>query len=295
MDKKQEIKNELPKGVHVLYKKLGETPLECIERFRNKNPELQGVSITYAGRLDPMAEGLLIVLSGDAVHEKEKYLGMSKTYFCEVLWGVETDTLDVLGLLARENSLSSLFLKHGVARGHSPASLSDRRPAYGFKNNESENFPSISNLQNILKACGGGKMQQQYPAYSSKPVNGTPLFQWAREGIINEIEIPSHEVELFDTKFVSRGEVLGSELLEKIKEKIGLVKGDFRQEEIVAGWEKFFDLQSENSFVIDTIQLTVSSGFYVRQFVADLAREFGTIATTFHIKRTQIGDFHSDL
>src|SRR5690242_6674833 len=91
-------------GIHALYKTLGETPLECIQRFKKENPEFEKVNMTYAGRLDPMAEGLLLVLSGELVKEKEKYLDLPKTYIVEVLWGVETDTLDILGILGSKNS-----------------------------------------------------------------------------------------------------------------------------------------------------------------------------------------------
>ena len=38
-----------------LYKKRGETPLECIYRFKMVNPEYADKPMTYAGRLDPLA------------------------------------------------------------------------------------------------------------------------------------------------------------------------------------------------------------------------------------------------
>ena len=47
----------------------------------------------------------------------------------------------------------------------------------------------------------------------------------------------------------------------------------------------------DKEFIIDTNSVTVSSGFYVRQFVFDFARTFDVTATTFHIKRTRVGDF----
>ena len=45
-----------------LYKKVGWTPLETIEKFKLKNPVYKNKRMGYAGRLDPMAEGVLIVL-----------------------------------------------------------------------------------------------------------------------------------------------------------------------------------------------------------------------------------------
>lgn len=244
-------------GVHVLYKKLGETPLETISRFKKENPEYQNVSMTYAGRLDPMAEGLLLVLSGEEVHNKEKYLGLDKTYQVEVLWGFETDTMDLLGKIL-ENRICNV---------------------------ESEKI--VKTFEESV-----GRFEQSYPAYSSRTVQGKPLFEWAREGRLTEIEIPSHEVEVYSIKHVSRREISKSDLLKNICEKIRMVSGDFRQEEILDTWQKVLTESVESEFVIDALEMSVSSGFYVRQFVSDIAKKMGVSALTFHIKRTGVGDFN---
>ena len=54
--------------------------------------------MTYAGRLDPLAEGLLLVLTGGECKNKSDYLGWDKEYEVEFLVGVSTDSGDVLGL-----------------------------------------------------------------------------------------------------------------------------------------------------------------------------------------------------
>ena len=223
--------------------------------------------MTYAGRLDPMAEGLLLVLSGNELANKDKYLGLQKTYEFEILWGFETDTLDVLGKVS-ENSFSTY--------------LSKDTDIFLLKNQDmfSTNFSKLTS-----------KFEQSYPAYSSKPVLGKPLFQWAREGRISEIEIPKHEVELFSAEYISRREVSKNKLLEEIKNKISRVSGDFRQKEIIKSWEENLSNTNLDVFGIDKFKVSVSSGFYVRQFVSDLADNLGTRALTFHIKRTKIGQY----
>jgi tRNA U55 pseudouridine synthase TruB len=40
------------------YKERGETPLDVIKRLKNENGDLKHTPMTYAGRLDPLAEGL---------------------------------------------------------------------------------------------------------------------------------------------------------------------------------------------------------------------------------------------
>lgn len=243
-------------NLHVLYKELGETPLQTISRFKKANPEYENIPMTYAGRLDPMAEGLLLVISGAEVHKKEEYLGLDKTYLVQVLWGFETDTLDVLGKILKT------------------------------ENHKTESEKIINELEKSV-----GKFEQSYPAYSSKPVNGKRLFEWAREGRLSEIKIPKHKVELYSVKYLSRKEISKEDLLSDIKSKIEKVSGDFRQEEILDSWQETVSKMDFDTFVLDTIEMSVSSGFYVRQFVSDLAKQCGACGLTFHIKRTKVGDF----
>jgi tRNA pseudouridine55 synthase len=98
----------------ILNKYVGETPLACMERFRAEHPEYEGVKMTYAGRLDPIASGVLLVLTGGRVHEKESYLGLPKTYECTALLGVATDTYDVLGMIDAK-TLSTIVERVGGA------------------------------------------------------------------------------------------------------------------------------------------------------------------------------------
>lgn len=247
--------NVQEKGVHVLTKQIGETPLECMERFRAEHPELAGVAMTYAGRLDPMAEGLLLVLSGEAVHDKKKWMGLPKTYTVKVLWGIETDTGDVLGLMTQK----------------------------------SDTVPEILDIKNEMRKMVGN-FSQKYPVYSSQTVNGKPLFQYARKGELGEIEIPTHDVELFEAKHIFREMMAPADLYSEVFSNIDLVTGDFRQSDIKQKWGGV--LMENKEYTIDTIELSVSGSFYVRQFVVDLAEQLGSKALAYHILRTKIGDFH---
>lgn len=247
---------EKKNGLHLLHKKLGETPNQRVMRFKMSNPDYRLMPMTYAGRLDPLAEGLLVVLSGDEIKEKDKYLDLKKTYTFDILWGFSTDTLDVLGMVqSKEMSM--------------PTTIEIKK----------ELESSIS------------KFEQQYPAYSSKPINGRPLLEWARSGKLHEIEIPKHEVEIFEASHISRRTILGADLLNEVRAKIKTVIGDFRQKEILNKWMELLINNMDKEFTIDTATVTVSSGFYVRQFVSDFAKTFDATATTFYIKRTHVGDF----
>ena len=80
-----------------LYKNLGETPRERLERLRAQKPHYAHEVLSYAGRLDPMAEGVLTCLVGSANRRREQYLDMGKEYTLDVLFGFSTDTYDILG------------------------------------------------------------------------------------------------------------------------------------------------------------------------------------------------------
>lgn len=83
--------------VLTLYKPVGATPLDVLYELQERNPGYKDVRLAYAGRLDPMAEGLLLVLVGDECKRRDHYQKLDKIYEFEVLFGVSTDTYDILG------------------------------------------------------------------------------------------------------------------------------------------------------------------------------------------------------
>lgn len=91
---------DIPK-YRVVEKQVGETPLQTLDRLRASDPLLLDEPLTYAGRLDPMAEGKLLVLIGEECKEKDRYTALDKEYEFEMLFGFESDTGDILGLAER--------------------------------------------------------------------------------------------------------------------------------------------------------------------------------------------------
>ncbi len=87
-----------------IYKPAGLTPLLALEKLRGQKPELADIKMTYAGRLDPLAEGVMLVVTGEDIGRKDEFLNLAKTYEVEVLFGVATDTGDVLGLVTEFGS-----------------------------------------------------------------------------------------------------------------------------------------------------------------------------------------------
>ncbi len=86
------------KDKYIIWKNLGETPLEALNKLRIDLDIPDDIPMTYAGRLDPAAEGFLIILLGEECKKKEEYTKFPKTYMAEILIGVSTDSFDLLGI-----------------------------------------------------------------------------------------------------------------------------------------------------------------------------------------------------
>ena len=251
----EETEKNLPKVI-ISFKEVGETPLEVIDTLKRETDELKGVPITYAGRLDPMAEGVLLLLIGDEVHSKEDYLKLDKVYSFEVLFGFSTDTFDVLGKItdSEDGTLSESAIENAVKK--------------------------VKGIQTLY-----------YPPYSSKTVDGKPLFKWAREGRLHEITLPSRSVKIKKLIFEEIYKIGVEELLATINSNIDKVNGDFRQEEIKELWSAYIENSMMEEFQVGTFTLECSSGTYVRAIVDELSNILDVPATTFHIKRVSVGDY----
>ena len=274
---------------------MGETPLSALSRLREEQPEYPYLPLTYAGRLDPLAEGLLIILAGDECMKKDEYTMLPKEYEVKVLFGFATDTYDVLGLIddlemkRRDIVPETAFdILLPSPRIFSCWKISLLEPSL------CERVPGAICLHSVSETLQNnfvGDIEQAYPPYSSRTVEGKPLFQWAREGRLGEIEIPKHKVHLESIEIKKVEEITKEKLHKYINSAIGSVKGDFRQEEILAKWEDVFSAESNSEYQVVTLTINCGSGTYVRSIANDLGNLLGVPALALHIKRTKIGDF----
>ena len=238
----------------LIHKLLGETPLEALERTRIEEGISDDVPMTYAGRLDPAAEGKMLILLGEECKNKDTYLGLDKTYKAEILIGVSTDTYDMLGI-----------------------------PTAGVFENLDEHV-LLARVQAFLQASLGRHVQS-YPPYSSKTVDGVQLHTLARAG--TDVELPTHEVELYSYSDFFIDIVTGEDVLMRAARVVGSVRGDFRQEEIAQAWQQTV-LDDSKEYWLVSLTLSVSSGYYIRQFAQDLGQSLGTGACLYSLIRTAL-------
>jgi len=230
--------------------------------------ELAGKKSTHTGTLDPMAEGVLMVLTGQDRFSKSALSHVKKWYQFEILWGVATDSLDLLGLVT--SSPNQL--------GVDPASL--------------EHFlVKLSQAQSQLL----GQSPQIQPAFSAKRVDGESSFDRAKAQmptpqVVNQITID--DFSLLNSEFVPPTTIIDQ--LQKADSQLHLVEGDFRQGPIFDAWQKWLTSLPNNSQSVllkTRHQVSCSKRTYVRALVRDLSIEIGLPATTFHILRTQNGPY----
>jgi len=231
----------------VIEKAVGETPLAAMESWRlMQNPEYFDVPLTYAGRLDPMASGKLLILIGEECKRKDQYLALDKTYEFSVLLGIGSDTHDVLGRLTT-SSRQGLEL---------PTEQLDAQ------------------LQEICQNLTG-EVELPYPHFSSRTVQGKPLHTWALEGRLNEIDIPTKKSTIYSLKLNNVETLTREEICTQARTKIDTIPEvmeenkslgkDFRRTDVRQDWENIKNNDSlPTEYTIASFTCSASSGTYMR-------------------------------
>lgn len=241
-----------------IYKPIGLTSFQLIETLREIRPEYSTVKIGYAGRLDPLAHGVMLLTVGEANFKREPFLHLNKTYRIKVLLGVETDSYDSLGLITATGSTQ-------------PPSDLDTKLAQFI----SENI---------------GRFDQPYPAFSSKPVNGIPLYKLAKKGLSNQ-KIPTKSVEIFSIQLLKVNQKSTLLLKKNILKNIRLVKGHFRQTKTIKLWQEYFSQLKATEMTEIELEVRCSSGTYMRSLAHNLGKFLQTKAIASEIFRIKVGDF----
>lgn len=185
-----------------IYKPISVTPFELIQPIKEKFPNLKAQKIGYAGRLDPMAHGVMIFLTGEENKKRKKYEKLTKIYKTKLIFGIQTDTYDTMGIITKQDVTTK---------------------------------SEIINKFNKLK----GMIIQKYPPYSSAIVDGKRLYKHAREKTLDKIEIPQKEILIYKSEINNFKKISFDEIKSDIINKINKVNGDFRQKEIIKQWQDF--------------------------------------------------------
>ena len=138
-----------------IYKQKGWTSFDVVAKLKGI---LGTKKIGHAGTLDPLAEGVLIILTHKDTKKQNEHMHTKKEYIADIALGLDSDSYDLETLL-RESIV--------------PTDVEDLPKYIGF-------------------------IIQTVPPYSAIKVSGRRLYKSARSGNINKESLPSREVEIFE-------------------------------------------------------------------------------------------------
>ena len=118
------------------------------------------VKTGHTGTLDPMATGLLIILTDKRTREASSFLGLDKAYEVKAILGVETDTFDSEGKVICQSNKE-------ITREELEKVLTEFR----------------------------GDIWQVPPPFSAKKVGGRKAYELARKGV--SVDIPPKKVSIY--------------------------------------------------------------------------------------------------
>lgn len=133
-------------GFLVIDKPAGSSSFACVARVRRR---LGGVRVGHTGTLDPLAQGVLVLLVGRATRLQDRFLTLTKRYEFEAEFGRQTDSGDLAGAVIRESSVPSL---------------------------------TFDQVHEALQRFVGERLQVP-PRFSALKFKGQPYYRYARRGV----------------------------------------------------------------------------------------------------------------
>ena len=200
-------------GIIVVNKEKGYTSHDVVAIVKKIAQEKVG----HTGTLDPNATGVLPLLIGKATLISKYLVEHDKIYVATLQLGIKTTTADAEGAVIQKQTVPLL---------------------------NKEKVEEV--LHRFL-----GKQIQTPPVYSAIKVKGKKLYEYARSGKEDMVEIPKREIEIYQIT------------LQKIKQE---------QKELI-------------------FRVSCSKGTYIRSLCEDIANALGTVGYMKELTREKVGRF----
>jgi len=240
-----------------VHKPTGIMGTKVAEDYKNK---LGKNKVCICGKLDPMAQGKLLLLFDEDCKKMDENLAHTKTYQFKIAWGIQTDTDDTLGLITEEINIDKNMVKK-----------------------------LINNMEKYIEKYEGS-YNQYFHKYSARTVHNEnsekhSLWEWTKLGRLDEIEIPYKEVSVEYIKYYHTEKKNMEVIKDEISENMKYIEGNFRQNEIGKQWENY---DKKKEIWISTFEARVSTGYYIRQLIHTLGVDTGLLGMALDINRTYI-------
>jgi len=151
-------------GILIINKPTGPTSHDIVDRIR-KITRIRKVG--HAGTLDPFAEGVLIILVGNATKLQSKFMDMAKTYIGTLKLGETSSTYDVEGNI--KNQMSNVKIDENL-------------------------------LQTTVKTFIG-EIEQVPPIHSAIKVNGERAYKLAWQGI--KPDLKPRKIKIYNIRIIN--------------------------------------------------------------------------------------------
>lgn len=232
------------------FKECGITMKQFLEQIKIKYTE---EDYTFTARLDPMACGLVPLIPKKEFKNIEKYLKNDKTYTVRIIFGIKTDSDDVLGKI--ENIYPQYFENIDIKK---------------YKK-----YKKYFEKKDIT-------FDQKYHYFSSKRI----CYRYKKK----KDKVFYHKVTLYKSNILNIGTINFNTWINTIMLDIDKVdkSKDFRQNYILEQWKIKSNYYKDKILNYIDLELNVSSGFFVRQFVRDLSEEIDIPMLAYKITRTKI-------
>jgi len=245
-------------GIFAINKKKGEMSHDLVDVVRDK---FKTRKVGHAGALDPFAEGLMLILVGEFTKKSDMLINEGKSYICDIVLGIETDSHDVEGNIIKID----------------------------------ENFQfSKELLEKVVKRLNKNYIQY-VPIFSSVKVNGMRLRELARNSIKYEvIQKNDKKIVRFELgvnaprKFINKSEnnILEVELpFRRVKLNIKPIKYRKVPLNMLIG----MNIDKSIELNVITMKIDCSKGTYIRQLAYDVGVELGSVGMVYSLIRTRIG------
>ncbi len=152
-------------GLLLVRKPSGVTSHDVVQKVRRS---LSIKEVGHTGTLDPLAEGLMVLLLGEATKISSYVLEEDKQYEVTLQTGVETDTLDITGTILKE---TPMLIEDSIV------------------------VSSALSLQ--------GQFEWEVPLFSATKVDGKKLYEYAREGS-QEVKVPVKPMSFWGNEFLGK-------------------------------------------------------------------------------------------
>ncbi len=174
-----------------VYKEKDWTSFDIVAKVRGLLGGGRKRKVGHTGTLDPLAEGVLLVLTDEDTKKQQYFMNLEKEYVCEISFGATSPTYDL------EGDLSHLDIPSGM---DVEKELDKFLPSYV------------------------GEIQQRVPPYSAVKVQGRPLYKKVRAGKLDRSELPYKKITIFD---IQKVDFFKKDKLTTVKLKITCSKGAY--------------------------------------------------------------------